>query len=360
MVNSAHIGVAIVGVGIGSAHLAGYLEVADRFKVICVCDLNRELAKERIDAAGSAGIEVSDSIDKVLADERVQLVDVCLPPMLHVEVVKKAMASGKNVICEKPLGVSLAEIDEMSDAASGSGQSIFPVFQYRYGIGMRQLEAVLASGIAGEAFVATLETHWRRGADYYAVPWRGTWEAEGGGAVLGHAIHIHDLLCTLLGPVARVNAMLATRVNDIEVDDCAAVAFEMKSGALATSSVTLGAADDTSRLRICFENLTVTSGSNAYNPAGTEWNYQAKTDSCQKQLAEVIGKVPEGLNGYAGMFAEVFKALNGEENSAPTIAQARSAVELVTGFYASSLSGAAVELPLGAGHRMYRTWRPAS
>jgi predicted dehydrogenase len=61
--------------------------------------------------------------------------------------------------------------------------------------------------------VASLETHWNRGPDYYAVPWRGTWAGEAGGAILGHAIHAHDLLCRYFGPVAQVQAQLATRVN---------------------------------------------------------------------------------------------------------------------------------------------------
>jgi predicted dehydrogenase len=57
------------------------------------------------------------------------------------------------------------------------------------------------------------------------VPWRGTWAGEAGGAILGHAIHAHDLLCRYFGPVAQVQARLATRVNEIETEDCAAVSM---------------------------------------------------------------------------------------------------------------------------------------
>ena len=83
--------------------------------------------------------------------------------------------------------------------------------------------------------VASLETHWNRGKDYYSKPWRGTWEGEQGGAILSHSIHIHDLVNMILGPVSNVFAKLTTRVNNIEVEDCAALSVEMENGALVTS-----------------------------------------------------------------------------------------------------------------------------
>ena len=66
----------------------------------------------------------------------------------------------------------------------------------------------------------------------------------------------------ILGPVSNLFAKLTTRVNDIEVEDCAALSIEMENGTLVTSSITLGAANDTSRLRFCFEGLTAESGAN--------------------------------------------------------------------------------------------------
>jgi predicted dehydrogenase len=85
--------------------------------------------------------------------------------------------------------------------------------------------------------------------------------------VLGHAIHNHDLLTYVMGPIKALSAITTTRVNPIEVEDCAAISFEMESGALATSSITLGAGDDTSRLRFLFEGFTATSGTEPYAPA---------------------------------------------------------------------------------------------
>ena len=137
------------------------------------------------------------------------------------------------------------------------------------------MRALMQAGLAGKCYAGTLETHWDRPASYYDIEWRGTWAGEQGGAILGHAIHIHDLLPSVLGPIERVYADVATRVNDIEVEDCAAISMRMESGALITSSVTLGAAGNLSRMRLMFEGFTVESDHAPYAPAAKPWSFIA-------------------------------------------------------------------------------------
>jgi predicted dehydrogenase len=60
--------------------------------------------------------------------------------------------------------------------------------------GFSKLKALIKSGLAGKPLVASLETHWNRGKEYYSKAWRGTWKGEQGGAILSHSIHIHDLI----------------------------------------------------------------------------------------------------------------------------------------------------------------------
>ena len=250
--------VAIVGAGIGAEHLLGYRALPDRFRVVAMCDTNKDRATRA--TGGDPGITLIAAIAEVLADTQIDVIDICLPPHLHFPVSVQALTSGKHVICEKPLVRSLDEADRLLAVAATSGKHVFPVFQYRYGHALAQLRALQAAGLTGRPYVASLETHWNRNSAYYDVPWRGTWSGESGGALLGHAIHAHDLLCHVIGPVAKVSALADTRVNDIETEDCAALIFQMASGALATSSVTLGAGDDTTRLRFCFEGVTAESG----------------------------------------------------------------------------------------------------
>ncbi|MEO1103332.1 MAG: Gfo/Idh/MocA family oxidoreductase, partial [Pseudomonadota bacterium] len=204
------VNVAILGAGIGREHLRGYRALADRYTVATLCDLDKERAHTVLSKeAPDGGTAVTVDADACLADPSIDLIDVCLPPHLHAPVAIKALAAGKHVVCEKPLATSPAEADAMLGAARAAGRELFPVFQYRYGPAMAQLQALMDAGLAGKAFAASMETHWDRQADYYAIPWRGTWAGENGGAVLGHAIHNHDLLTTILGPIASLSAHTA-------------------------------------------------------------------------------------------------------------------------------------------------------
>ena len=347
--------VAIVGAGIGSQHLAGFMALPDRFAVRCICDLDAARAQPLCDDSGTP--HVAD-IESVLADPNVDIVDICLPPHLHFDVAQRALRAGKHVICEKPLVASLAEADELAEVARAAGRLVFPVFQYRFGLGAGQLRAVQKAGLAGKAFVATLETHWNRGAEYYAIPWRGTWAGERGGAVLGHAIHIHDWLSVVLGPVASVFAEVATRVNDIETEDCAALSIRMASGALVTSSITLGAADNTSRMRFVFEGLTAESGRAPYRPAEGGWTFTARAPVSQADVDAAVAGVAPPMAGFAGMFQAVADTLDGHGARAVTLADGRASLEFVSAVYASARSGARVDLPLGADHPLYRGWLP--
>jgi predicted dehydrogenase len=346
--------VAIIGAGIGAEHLAAYLELPELFEVVLLCDLNIARAQA---VAEPHGVAATDDVSLAMG-EGVDLVDVCLPPHLHFEFAMRALDVGKHVVCEKPLVPSLREADALIAKAAEVGRDVFPVFQYRYGPGTAQLRAVMEAGLAGKLYAATIETHWNRDAAYYAVDWRGTWAGERGGAILGHAIHIHDYLSAFLGPVARVYAELATRVNEIEVEDCAALSLRMESGAVVTSSVTLGAAVDMSRIRLMFDGVTVESGLSPYKPASDGWSFVARAPVTQPDIDRVLAAVPPAKIGFTGFFEAVAEALAGRGGREVSLMDGRRSLEFVSAVYASARSGAPVTLPLGEGFALYDGWQP--
>jgi predicted dehydrogenase len=349
--------VAIVGAGIGRAHGEGFRALPELFEVALVCDLNLERAREL--AALTPGAEVTSDFDAVLARPDVDIVDVCVPPFLHLDMVAGALRAGKDVLCEKPLVGSLAEVDALAAIAAETGRRLVPVFQYRHGNGLRKLEHLIRAGVAGRPFVTSIETHWNRTAAYYAVAWRGRRATELGGAVLSHAIHAHDLLTRVHGPVRRVFARTAVRVNAIETEDCAALCFEMADGALATHSLTLGSAEEVSRFRFCFEHLTAESCHTApYRPAEEPWRFIARGEGepAERIAAELAHFAPPGPEGFAGLFAAVHEALAAGGPPPVTIEDARGSIELAAAIYHSAATGTDVALPLGDGHPTYRGW----
>lgn len=348
--------VAIIGAGIGAEHLAGYRELADAFRVVAMCDLDKKRAAQA--TGGDPDIAIVSDLATVLADPVIDVVDVCLPPHLHLTAVQQALAADKHAICEKPLARSCAEVDAMAAAMAASKGRVFPVFQYRYGHAVAQLDALKAAGLTGKPLVASAETHWCRAAEYYAVPWRGTWDGEAGGAILGHAIHAHDLISYVMGPVAEVTAFLDTRVNDIAVDDCAAIALRLEGCALATSSVTLGAAHDTTRLRFCFAGLTAESGTAPYTPAQDVWTFTARGETPQSEVDEIVAGVTAPKSGFAGFLDAVAAALDGREARAVSFADGQQSIALVTALYTSAREGRPVKLPITKGAKLYHGWQP--
>ena len=348
--------VGIVGAGIGAEHFQAYLALADRFEVRYVCDLDDARAAQAV--SGRKAVTITRNLDQILADPEIDLVDVCLPPHLHLSACSAALKAGKDVICEKPLVVSLAEADQLADMMQQIGRQVFPVFQYRYGAGAAKLQKLMAAGLAGTPLVGSLETHWHRDEAYYAVDWRGSWAGERGGAILGHAIHIHDWLSFAFGEIDSVFAYLATRVNEIEVEDCASLSIRMRSGALITSSVTLGAAKDTSRLRFCFSGLTAESGLEPYKLADSDWQFIARAPQRQAEIESVLADLTPPLSGFQGLFAAIYDHLVSGQGDIVSFADGRRSIEFVTAVYRSAREGKQIHLPLNEDDPLYHSWLP--
>lgn len=348
--------VGIVGAGIGAEHFQAYLALTDRFEVRYMCDLDDARAAQAV--SGRKAVTITRNLDQILADPEIDLVDICLPPHLHLSACSAALQAGKDVICEKPLVASLAEADQLADMMQQTGRKVFPVFQYRYGAGAAKLQKLMAAGLAGTPLVGSLETHWYRDEAYYAVDWRGSWAGERGGAILGHAIHIHDWLSFAFGEIDSVFAYLATRVNEIEVEDCASLSIRMRSGALITSSVTLGAATDTSRLRFCFSGLTAESGLEPYKLADSDWQFIARAPQRQAEIEFVLADLTPPLSGFQGLFAAIYDHLVSGQGDIVSFADGRRSIEFVTAVYRSAREGKQIHLPLNEDDPLYHSWLP--
>jgi len=350
--------VAVVGLGVGFGHVAAYRELADRYELVAVCDP----VQSKLDIASRfLGVpRALTSFEELLALEDLDVVNICTPPDLHVPMVRAVLESGRHAVCEKPLAASLAEVDALAACERESGRRLMPIFQYRFGRGVQRLQRVLGAGVAGRPYVATVETEWQRGADYYATAWRGRWESELGGVCVSHAIHSHDLLVSLLGPVRSVQARLATRVNPIETEDCAAAVLEFESGALATLTATLGSARELSRLRLCFEHFSVESGQSSYTPGNEPWTFEPRSADAAEGIEAALSGFEPGPEQYVGQLAAFHAALAEGVDPPVTVGDARAAIELITALYQSSKTGELVPLPIGPDHPGYDGWSPAT
>jgi predicted dehydrogenase len=348
--------VAIVGAGIGRLHADAYRQLPDRYELVAICDINQERAREV--AEQFAVPRITADLDELCRMDDLDVIDVCTPPGLHYEHVAQVLESGKHAICEKPLVGSLRDADRLIAAQARAAGQLMPIFQYRFGHGIQKLKQLVDAGLAGRAYLATVETAWRRRAAYYEVPWRGKWATELGGALLGHAIHAHDMLCYIAGPVRSVFARAATLVNTIEVEDTAAASIELADGSLATLAVTLGSPVEITRHRFCFSGLVAESNTRPYSNGGEPWTFSGDTPELQERIDAALARFVPLPEGFAGQLYRFYEALQNGGELPVTPADARAAIELVTALYHSARIGQPVTLPLGSDHPLYEGWLP--
>jgi predicted dehydrogenase len=161
------------------------------------------------------------------------VVDVCTPPYVHAGISIDALHAGKHVLCEKPMAASLEECDAMIAAQKASGKILSVIAQNRFTDAFWRLKTVVDSGLAGKICHAQVDSFWWRGHCYYDLWWRGTWQKEGGGCTLNHAVHHIDAIQWMLGFPTEVVAMMTNVAHDnAEVEDLSAAIFKYPHGAL--------------------------------------------------------------------------------------------------------------------------------
>jgi predicted dehydrogenase len=287
----------------------------------------------------------------------VDVIDICTPSFLHYEQTLQVLDAGKHAICEKPVASSLKEVDEIMAAEKQSGRRMMPIFQYRFRAGLQKLKRLVDSGAAGRAYLTTVETAWRRRADYYDIPWRGKWKTEMGGPMFTLATHAHDAMTYILGPVRNVFARMATRVNPVETEDCVSASLEMSDGSLCSLSVTTGSSQQITRHRFCFSNLTAESNTQPYANTSDPWVFTGDSPQAEQRIQEALTRFRPLPEGFAGQFYHLHQALQNKTELPVTLADARAAVDLVTAAYYSARTRQPVSLPTHRDHPYYTGWQ---
>src|SRR5690606_8784113 len=143
---------------------------------------------------------------------------------------------GKHCLIEKPLEITVERCDAIIDAARKAGVKVGVIFPSRFYEASRQLIASIDENRFGNLVLGSAYVKWHRSEAYYASGrWRGTWEYDGGGALMNQGIHSVDLLQWYMGPVESVQATAANvRHKNIEVEDTIVATLNFKNGALGT------------------------------------------------------------------------------------------------------------------------------
>src|SRR5207237_10179749 len=129
----------------------------------------------------------------------------------------------------------LARIDALIKTCRGCGVKLGATHQFRSYPAYKRLKAAIDEGRLGRLHLGNGFLKWWRTQEYYdSAAWRGTWNLDGGGALMNQSIHYVDMLTWLLGRPKSLQGFIATQCHDIEVEDCATASIRLENGALGT------------------------------------------------------------------------------------------------------------------------------
>lgn len=327
--------IAIVGTGgIATSHARAITAMGDRVELVGAVDVDLDRAKEF--AAKWEIPAVYPSLTELLAAGGVDLIHLCTPPSSHVPLAVESLVAGVNVFMEKPPTLSLDELDTLLEAESASTAQVVCVFQHRFGSGAVRLRRLMEEGVLGRPLVALCNTVWFRDDAYFSVPWRGTFEVEGGGPTMGHGIHQYDLLLSIFGPWQKVTALAARQARPTQTEDVSMAMVTFENGAVASIVNSLVSPRQASQLRFDYENATVEL-EHLYGYQNPDWTvtpadgHSAISDAWSADL-------PDIASGHTAQLAAVLDALTAGAPAPVTLAEARNTVELAAAIYASAFT----------------------
>lgn len=203
--------IAVIGYGGQGAWHCKQILASDVAQLAGVYDIN----PKRMDAAREDGIFTYDNSQAIFNDAKVDIVVIAVPNDDHKSLVIEALEAGKNVICEKPVEMTVAAFDQMADAAKKSGK-LFSVHQNRrWDVDFLAMKSIAESGEIDEVISIESRVHGSRG-----IPsdWRCT-KAQGGGMILDWGVHLIDQMLQIIkSKVVRVFCE-CTHITNNEVDD---------------------------------------------------------------------------------------------------------------------------------------------
>ncbi len=214
---------------------------ATNAELVAVCDqpdVVEEVAR-KYDVRGHA-----QARDLIACDD-VDAIYIASPTQLHRDHAARAAEAGKHVLCEKPLGRTVAECDEIVDACKSAGVTLGVNFMMRFhACHARLAEMVVAGDVGTRVFGRAELTCW-----YPAIPgaFRQDPELGGGGAFADMGNHCIDVLEMFLGRTVSVQGATANLVQDYAAEDTSACLLTFESGALGVIDSLFNVPDDAAR-----------------------------------------------------------------------------------------------------------------
>jgi UDP-N-acetylglucosamine 3-dehydrogenase len=230
------------GGGIATPHLEAFVRNEHVGEVI-LAEPHEEARQRQVERFGIIKHATAD-FDDLVADDSVDVIDLCTPHDLHHPQAVAALDAGKHVITEKPIAITLDQADEMIARAKKAGKRLFVALCQRMFPAHIRARQIIDDGEIGDLYmgvVTVIGDEFGRMND--PKSWKGDWDRAGGGALIDTGYHAVYMMQHFLGPAQAVTArMKRLRVKPKnKADDTAFVALEHPKGRMSTITVTYAA-----------------------------------------------------------------------------------------------------------------------
>ena len=295
-----------------------------------------------------------ESLEAMLADDRISIVCICTPSGAHQDPALACLDAGKHCMVEKPLEVTLEKCDRMIMKAKEKGLKLGVIFPSRFYDHAMRLKQAMTNGKFGDIVLGDAYVKWHRSEAYYrSNAWRGTWELDGGGALMNQGIHSVDLLQWYMGPVESVQAFAGNRRHKgIAVEDTVVAVLRFANGAM--GNIECSTAIFPGELKRIEINGTVGTAILQESQL-TRWDFLEATEEDLRLNEEMKSN---GLNhgggasnpadisfvGHQRQLEDFIRAI--EHDSMPLVdgVEGRKSVEIVLAVYESAKTGKLVNL----------------
>lgn len=342
------VGFGVVGLGVVADYHINGIQAAEGAELVAVSDVVEPRAKE---VGEKLGVPWYTSVGNMMSQPGLDVVCITTPSGIRIPIATEATKAGKHLIIEKPIDITLEKADTIIEAAEKAGVNLMCIFQLRYGEAVNKVREAVQGGRLGKVVLGDAYIKWYRPQEYYdSAAWRGTWEMEGGGALMTQGIHTVDLLRWIMGPVANVHARMGALVHKVDVEDTVIAALEYESGALGVIEATTASHPGMpaklefsgSKGTICLEADRI-----------TVWDIEGEESQVSSAGASDVGKAASDSKtfGAAGHQAQIQEMVNIIRNGGrPTVdgPEARKALELILAVYQSARTKETVTLPLNS------------
>lgn len=337
----------IIGCGvIAFTHASALRQLeSEGCRLYACCDIIPEKADQYAKDHGAQ--KVYYDYHELLADPDVDIVCVCVPSGLHGQVAMDASNAGKAIVCEKPMEITPAKIQQVIDVVKKNNTKMQCIFQRRLMPVAITLKELVQSGALGRICLAEARLNYYRDQAYYdSAGWRGTWDLDGGGALMNQGVHGIDLILWMLGgEVETIYGKAKTMSRSIPVEDTAAALIQMKSGAMCViECATTAYPGYSSTFTIYGDKGTVSFDDQhiiAWEFIGKE-NAPVRPDLGSDVVGGAKNPIDIGIYGHICLLRDIAEAVRDDRAPMLPPEEAALAVKVICAIYESSRLGKSV------------------